>query len=79
MTIFDVRPEAGVQRAPEDDGWVAASHAAVQTVLREPGWSSDHRNAARLVGLRADGSIPDIAGDWQKAPLPGQSSTHAAE
>ena len=63
MTIFDVRPEAGVQRAPEDDGWVAASHAAVQTVLREPGWSSDHRNAARLVGLRADGSIPDIAGD----------------
>ena len=63
MTIFDVRPEVGLERAPEGDGWVAASHAAVQTVLREPGWSSDHRNATRLVGFRADGGIPDIAGE----------------
>jgi hypothetical protein len=63
MTIFDVRPEEGLRRAPEDDGWVAASHAAVQTVLREPGWSSDHRNATRLVGFRADGGMPDIAAE----------------
>ena len=32
MTIFEVRPEAGLQRAPEGDGWVAASHAVVQTL-----------------------------------------------
>ena len=59
MTIFDVRPEAGLQRAPEDDGWVAASHAAVSAVLREPGWSSDHRNATTHAGV----SIPEIAGE----------------
>jgi hypothetical protein len=45
MTIFDVRPEAGLQGTPEGDGWIAASHAAVNAVLREPGWSSDHRKA----------------------------------
>jgi cytochrome P450 len=63
VTIFDVRPEAGLQRAPEGEGWVAASHAAVQTVLREPGWSSDHRNATGFVVLGADGGIPEIAGE----------------
>src|SRR4051795_9053116 len=63
MTIFDVRPEAGLQRAPEGEGWVAASHAAVQSVLREPGWSSDHRNATGLAGYRADGGMPEIAGE----------------
>jgi pimeloyl-[acyl-carrier protein] synthase len=63
MTIFDVRPEAGLQRAPEGEGWVAASHAAVQSVLREPGWSSDHRNATGLAGYRADRGIPEIAGE----------------
>jgi cytochrome P450 len=36
------------------DGWVATSHAAVTTVLREPGWSSDHRNAS---------AVPDVAGE----------------
>jgi len=59
MTIFDVRPEAGLQRAPEDDGWVAASHAAVSAVLREPGWSSDHRNATTHAGV----SVSEIAGE----------------
>ena len=59
MTIFDVRREAGLQRAPEDDGWVAASHAAVSAVLREPGWSSDHRNATTHAGV----GVPEIAGE----------------
>jgi cytochrome P450 len=63
VTIFDVRPEAGLQRAPEGEGWVAASHAAVQGVLREPGWSSDHRNATGLAGYQADRGIPEIAGE----------------
>jgi cytochrome P450 len=36
------------------DGWVATSHAAVTAVLREPGWSSDHRNAT---------AVPDVAGE----------------
>ena len=36
------------------DGWPATSHAAVTTVLREPGWSSDHRNAT---------AVPDVAGE----------------
>src|SRR5438552_1101166 len=59
MAIFDVRREAGLQRAPEDDGWVAASHAAVSAVLREPGWSSDHRNATTHAGV----GVPEIAGE----------------
>ena len=42
MTIFDVKARA------------VTSHAAVQTVLREPGWSSDHRNSP---------SVPEMAGD----------------
>lgn len=63
MTIFDVRPEDGLQRAPTDDGWVAASHAAVQTVLREPGWSSDLRRATALTGLQSGAGIPELAGE----------------
>jgi cytochrome P450 len=59
VTIFDVRPEAGLQRAPEGASWVAASHLAVQTVLREPGWSSDHRKATAYAAL----GIPEIAGE----------------
>jgi cytochrome P450 len=38
----------------EDGTWVATSHAAVSTVLRAPGWSSDHR--------RATVELPEIAG-----------------
>jgi pimeloyl-[acyl-carrier protein] synthase len=38
----------------EDEAWVATSHAAVSTVLRAPGWSSDHR--------RATIELPEIAG-----------------
>ena len=34
--------------------WTASSHAAVQAVLREPGWSSDQRHAAVM---------PDVAGE----------------
>jgi pimeloyl-[acyl-carrier protein] synthase len=63
MTIFDVRPDVGLQRAPEGEGWVAASHAAVQSVLRDPGWSSDHRNATGLAGYQADRGIPEMAGE----------------
>jgi cytochrome P450 len=59
VTIFDVRPEVGVQRAPEGEGWVAASHAAVSAVLRDPGWSSDHRKATAL----AAGGFADLAGE----------------
>ncbi len=62
MTIFDVRPEAGLQRSPEGDGWVAASHAAVQTVLREPGWSNDPSKATGLAMARSGLGIPDAAG-----------------
>jgi cytochrome P450 len=61
MTIFDVRPEAGIQRAPEDGGWVAASHAAVNAVLREPGWSSDHRKATGHAEYQAERGIPEMA------------------
>ena len=63
MTIFDVRPEAGLQRAPEGDGWVAASHAAVQTILREPGWSNDHRKATGYAQHQAGLGIPEVAGE----------------
>ncbi|MEY2475969.1 MAG: pimeloyl-[acyl-carrier protein] synthase [Actinomycetota bacterium] len=61
MTIFDVRPEAGLQRAPEGDGWVAASHAAVQRLLREPGWSNDHRKATGHAAYQSERGIPEIA------------------
>jgi len=61
MTIFDVRPEGGLQRAPDADGWVAASHAAVNAVLREPGWSSDHRNATGHAEYQAERGIPGMA------------------
>jgi pimeloyl-[acyl-carrier protein] synthase len=64
MTIFDVRPEAGLQRGPDGDGWVAASHAAAQTVLREPGWSSDHRKATGHAEHQADRGIPAIADEF---------------
>ena len=63
MTIFDVRPEAGLQRAPDGDGWVAASHAAVQSVLREPGWSNDHRKATGYAEYQAERGIPEVAGE----------------
>jgi len=63
MTIFDVRPEAGVQRGPEGDSWVAASHAAVQTVLREPGWANDHRKATGYAEYQADRGIPEFANE----------------
>jgi cytochrome P450 len=61
MTVFDVRPETGLQRAPEGDGWVAASHAAVQSVLREPGWSSDHRKATGHAAYQSERGIPEGA------------------
>ena len=63
MTTFDVRPEAGLQRAPDGGGWLAASHAAVRTVLREPGWSNDHRNATGLARGQAGLGIPEMAGE----------------
>lgn len=40
-----LRATGAVQPTPEGDGWLATSHAAVQAVLRGPGWSSDHRQA----------------------------------
>jgi pimeloyl-[acyl-carrier protein] synthase len=61
MTIFDVRPEAGVQRGPDGDSWVAASHAAVQAVLREPGWGNDHRKATGYAEYQAERGIPEFA------------------
>jgi cytochrome P450 len=61
MTIFDVGPEAGLQRAPEGDGWLAVSHTAVQTVLREPGWSNDHRKATGHAEYQAERGIPEVA------------------
>ena len=63
MTIFDVRPEVGLQRAPDDHGWVAASHAAVQAILREPGWSSDARTATGYAEQQAELGIPEVAGE----------------
>ena len=63
MTIFDVRPEAGLQRAPGGVGWVAASHGAVQTVLREPGWTSDHRRATGFAAHQAGLGLPEVAGE----------------
>jgi cytochrome P450 len=59
MTIFDVHPQAGLQRAPDDDAWVATSHAAVSAVLREPVWSSDHRNASAFAGA----GMAELAGE----------------
>ena len=63
MTIFDVRPGAGLERAPDGDGWVAASHAAVQTVLRAPGWSNDPRTATAHAAHRAELGVPEAAGE----------------
>ncbi|MDQ1395442.1 MAG: pimeloyl-[acyl-carrier protein] synthase [Acidimicrobiaceae bacterium] len=63
MTIFDVRPEAGLQRAPTGDGWVAASHAAVNAVLRGPGWSSDHRKATGYAAHDLGLAVPEVAGE----------------
>jgi len=64
VTIFDVRPGAGLQRAPEGDGWVAASHAAVNAVLREPGWSNDHRKATGHAEYQAERGIPEVADEF---------------
>ena len=64
MKVFDVRPEAGLQRAPDGVGWVASSHAAVQAVLREPGWSSDPRQATAYADQRAALGIPETAGEF---------------
>jgi cytochrome P450 len=61
VTIFDVRPEQAMQRTPEGDGWYAASHAAVQSVLREPGWSSDHRKATGHAAYQSERGIPQVA------------------
>lgn len=61
MTIFDVHPGVGLQRAPEGNGWVAASHAAVKALLREPGWSSDHRKATGHAEYQAERGIPEVA------------------
>jgi len=41
------------------DGRVATSHAAVTAMLREPLWSSDHRNATKHALVE----IPEIAGE----------------
>src|SRR5688500_590031 len=59
MKLFELRPGAGLQRAPDGDGWVATSHAAVQTVLREPGW----RNDPRVASAYARAGVPDVAGE----------------
>jgi pimeloyl-[acyl-carrier protein] synthase len=64
MTMFDVRPGAGLQRAPEGNGWVAASHPAVQTVLREPGWSCDHRKASGHAEYQAERGIPELTDEF---------------
>jgi cytochrome P450 len=61
MNVFDARPAAALQRAPGVDGWVASSHAAVRAVLREPGWSNDHRKATGYAGQLAQRGIPDFA------------------
>jgi hypothetical protein len=63
MTTFEVRSAAGFRRAPEEGGWVATSHATVQRVLREPGWSSDHRNATGFGEHQAGLGLPEIAGE----------------
>jgi cytochrome P450 len=63
VTVFDVRPGSPLVRAPGGDGWVATSHAAVETVLREPGWSTDHRNASAFAFTSPDQGLPDIAGE----------------
>lgn len=63
MTIFDVHPETGLRRATDGDGWVAASHAAVQTVLREPGWSNDPRKATGYAEDQAGLGIPEVASE----------------
>ena len=34
--------------------WTASSYAAVQALLRQPGWSSDHRHATAVPGLAGD-------------------------
>ena len=61
MTLFDVRPDQAMQRTEEGNGWYAASHAAVQRVLREPGWSSDHRKASGHAAYQSERGIPEGA------------------
>ena len=40
---------------------MAASHAAVQSVLRKRGWSSDHRKATGHAEYQSERGIPEIA------------------
>ena len=61
MTTFDVRPDRAMQRTEEGVGWYAASHEAVQRVLREPGWSSDHRKATGHAEYQVERGIPEGA------------------
>ena len=63
MTLFDVRPGAGLARSEDDGGWVAASHAAVSTVLRDPGWTSDARSAVGAASFVSGRTIPEEAGE----------------
>ena len=63
MTAFDLRPGSPLVRTPEGHGWVATSHAAVQTVLREPGWSTDHRHATSFAFSPVDGGMPFVVGE----------------
>jgi cytochrome P450 len=61
MTTFDIRPGQQLQAMPEGDGWYAASHAAVQAVLREPGWSTDHRKATGHARYQQERGVPAAA------------------
>ena len=57
MTIFDVRPEDPMQRTEEGNRWYAASHAAVQSVLRRrpsPRPAQRHRSLPQFAAVLRD-------------------------
>ena len=63
MTLFDLRPGSGLERSPDDDAWLASSHATVLTVLRSPDWTSDVRTAIDAGAMMAGRPIPEEASE----------------
>lgn len=63
MTLFDLRPGSDLERSPDDDAWLAPSHATVLTVLRSPDWTSDARTAIDAGAMMAGRPIPEEASE----------------
>jgi cytochrome P450 len=63
MTLFDLQPGSRLERSPDDDAWLASSHATVLAVLRSPDWTSDARTAIDTGAMMAGRPIPEEASE----------------